>query len=703
MSDVPLLSVHDSWISLDPVTGCVANCEYCYLGPMKLRGKIPEVRRSVEEAVAELLDFPAVHSTQIPICVGNYTDMLMRPADREYTLGLLSALSESLPNRTICVVTKATIDAGLARTLQSVCPSLVVYLSQSFAREVGAHVERGPIASLEATLESARSVSAQESIRAVHFWRPFLAAFNPMRDLPLRLDLLQDAGMSGSVVIGLKLANHRSDVSQVMSTIAREGMDELTASGDEIIYSEGFTALAALGRDLGYAILRNTTCSHAVLAAAPEATGTRWGPVAGSRCLNVSCPPAQRSICDSSDARWPEAGAVRGVAASLGISSDIVVDAGTGFARASDLAEGQLNALTHALGVTVLVEELDHEKVWSGATAGLHENTRANALMLSWPKTGLGLQDGLIDRLARLKGITGFLTTLHSRADRRAEVFSRFEHVQRVVWLTKVLAEGQPDLAEQAEKYAWIHDLNRWAFAHNAERGRFNQVSNIESYFQPHEEVSPAERRQLALFHRRDIGRLDDSALLACTADMLAGTIEDPLLLTGGLNIAPRIVRDPAKLGFVDFGSSAVLEELSNLAAALHSVRSPTLFRQQLSNLFTRHAEEVVRDLRLDIDLRSKAPALFQRIRDYKSHVMSPIIFPINNDLVCHAENIRSLVVEPLHSQHGELASEMLLSVTEDSLVSDLVAAGTLSAAEASGLAPALDGIARLVGTDPLV
>ena len=55
---VPLVSEHDTWISVDPVTGCLANCTYCYLGPLGLRGRRPRIRVSPAELAAEVAGVP---------------------------------------------------------------------------------------------------------------------------------------------------------------------------------------------------------------------------------------------------------------------------------------------------------------------------------------------------------------------------------------------------------------------------------------------------------------------------------------------------------------------------------------------------------------------------------------------------------------------------------------------------------------------
>jgi hypothetical protein len=44
---------------------------------------------------------------------------------------------------------------------------------------------------------------------------------------------------------------------------------------------------------------------------------------------------------------------------------------------------------------------------------------------------------GMYQAIRRLYGITGFVTTLHSRSDRRPLAFARYFHVRRVAWVAE--------------------------------------------------------------------------------------------------------------------------------------------------------------------------------------------------------------------------------------------------------------------------
>ena len=81
----------------------------------------------------------------------------------------------------------------------------------------------------------------------------------------------------------------------------------------------------------------------------------------------------------------------------------------------------------------------------------------------------------------RLAGVTGFLSTIHDALDDRASVFNRYFHVRRVVWTALWIALANHRIGrtnkERVVWLAWAHDLNRWPFAHNSERGVYPQLA----------------------------------------------------------------------------------------------------------------------------------------------------------------------------------------------------------------------------------
>lgn len=118
MADALPIAQHESWISLDPVQGCPAQCVYCYLGPQELLHQEPHILESPRVVYQKLVESPffdkqrsfiKTTESRRPICVGNYTDMGLTPANRGYLLELLSEHQRVLPDVPVCIVTKGVL------------------------------------------------------------------------------------------------------------------------------------------------------------------------------------------------------------------------------------------------------------------------------------------------------------------------------------------------------------------------------------------------------------------------------------------------------------------------------------------------------------------------------------------------------------------------------------------------------------------
>ena len=141
----------------------------------------------------------------IPVCVGNYTDMLMTPERVQHLTTYLALHTRAFPTTPVCVVTKARLSREAVEALDSVNHRIVVFLSQSFMSDSGWQLERGPVADSKATIANAHLLGRSRNLIGVHFWRP--VADRTVPDLATAvagLTMLLDAGTVASVVIGLK-------------------------------------------------------------------------------------------------------------------------------------------------------------------------------------------------------------------------------------------------------------------------------------------------------------------------------------------------------------------------------------------------------------------------------------------------------------------------------------------------------------------
>lgn len=298
-----LIAEHDTWISLDPVLGCPADCAYCYLGPMNLRAKKPtarvtpaEMARSLRSYLhgqrAELID-PQDDPT--PLCLGNYTDMLMTRENRRFLVDTVRELDGVVPPRPLVLITKAAIARELVAELDETGWPIVWFFTQSFARDRGMELERGRIADFETTLRNALLVSASRHQHAVHFWRPFVAELAPPQGLQPVIRRLRDSGMCCSVVTGM----HVGPGVPMADPRLRALLPSVAAARNriQVIDGAGWREAAAAGRRADYPIYRHSSCAIALVRATGEQLGTWRTDMRWNRCLPCSCPDSQRSNC----------------------------------------------------------------------------------------------------------------------------------------------------------------------------------------------------------------------------------------------------------------------------------------------------------------------------------------------------------------------------------------------------------------------
>jgi hypothetical protein len=379
---VPLVAEHDSWITVDPIVGCPADCAYCYLGPLGLRATRPALRATPEMLVAAVEDHlfgrragvvdPVYDQT--PLCVGNYTDMLLTRPNRDALVRIVELLAERIPRRPVVVVTKGRLDPDLLAALDRPGFPIFWFLSQSMARPAGVPLERGPIADLDTTLDNARLVSRTTHQKAVHFWRPFVAELRPSRgDLEKLVGRLATSGLSCSVVVGLTRGPGVPLADERLVTLLDQSM-AAPAEQWEVFDDEGWAEARDAAVAVGYPLYRNTSCALALLSGQPEALGTWRPPYAEHRCLPAACPLAQRGRCALAAAgEWTD-----GATLAARVAAFLSLDAGqvsvtTGELVISDMIdEFDYNTLLHGYGrhLAIRAQGVRRQKAWLGSFTG---------------------------------------------------------------------------------------------------------------------------------------------------------------------------------------------------------------------------------------------------------------------------------------------------------------------------------------------
>ncbi|WP_345070315.1 hypothetical protein [Phytohabitans flavus] len=379
---VPLVAEHDSWITVDPILGCPADCAYCYLGPLGLRSARAAERATPETVAAAVEDHlwgrragvvdPAYDQT--PLCVGNYTDMLLTRPNREALVRIVELLAERIPRRPVVVVTKGRLDPDLLAALDQPGFPIFWFLSQSMARPAGLALERGPVADLETTLDNARLVSRTTHQKAVHFWRPFVAELRPSRaDLEKLVGRLAASGLSSSVVVGLTRGPGVPLSDKRLVTLLSRSM-AAPAEQWEVFDEEGWAEAREAAEAVDYPLYRNTSCALALLAGQPEALGTWRPPYAEHRCLPAACPLAQRDRCGAAAAaEWTDGATLAArVAAFLGLDAGLVSVTAGKLVIGDMIDEFDYNTLLHGYGrhLAIRAQGVRRQKAWLGSFTG---------------------------------------------------------------------------------------------------------------------------------------------------------------------------------------------------------------------------------------------------------------------------------------------------------------------------------------------
>jgi DNA repair photolyase len=335
MADALPIAQHESWISLDPVQGCPAQCVYCYLGPQELLHQEPHILESPRVVYQKLVESPffdkqrsfiKTTESRRPICVGNYTDMGLTPANRGYLLELLSEHQRVLPDLPVCIVTKGVLSETFLEQVDQLNIRVILCISLSFLPH---ELEKGT-SPAEERLKNFARIAQCDHIRAIHFWRPILSLETDIGFDPLsHIETLLDAGAKVSVVTGLKYGKRlatsfRREDHPLHDYFVNHAVK--TSIQDEIFAPEVKQGIFDAARQMNYPVYLHTSCAVSLVLGQPDYNATFRKPHLNSRCLASHCPESQRTRCFDFAGRvsHPDQHTLQAVAAFLDIASELV-------------------------------------------------------------------------------------------------------------------------------------------------------------------------------------------------------------------------------------------------------------------------------------------------------------------------------------------------------------------------------------------
>lgn len=655
---IPMVDEHDSWISFDPILGCPLSCDYCYLGSHNLRRTRPGVRTSPADAVSKLESVLGERTDRTPIALGNYTDLGLR-VNWAYTVKILDAIEARGIDRPVVVVTKSRDIDGLLIRLANNSLDIRFFLSQSYSSQVNARLETPDTANHLETLRNAERCSTHGRI-AIHFWRPFISALNPLTTLDSRVRDLSDSGMSGSVIVGYKnLGPWATPWSPLTSALLTK--QDLRLPGDEHLAMQRWRELTLVAGHFKYPVWRNTSCSMSAVSKSPDYLYTYASSWKNHYCGSTTCPSSQRRRCLESEP-----------------ASAVPVEVSVGACQDQDLL-----TQTHLRGRRSVALQVNPSKAWRGVVVAGTEPRIAELIPYS-----LRGNPALYAAAHRLRGVTGFVTVLPD-TDARTAAFNRFSHVERVMEVTRRITVGCPEPVQQrALEVAFLHDLARLPFAHNLEKSRgFNQAYASASFYTDAVGADSTMITDLTAFHDRDWANMSQGASAALTADMVSGLIEDPLLLVTGLRVDPGFIPEQVMHDLCLPLASEDRSQLAEISSVLHNEQDVARFEDAFNVLFNRTVDRLVEQMSMSGDLASAARTITGR---HKEPFLRNKIFPLNNELVSHGALLAE--VTRIHLERNPDAEARLSYVTDAEMASGIVGESS-SQYRMSDLAPSLDAV----------
>jgi hypothetical protein len=544
-----------------------------------------------------------------------------------------------------------------------------------------------------------------------------------LSDALVILDHMQGAGCLATVAVGLKVGAGIDLAEEEIERLV--GMRAQGTTG-EVLAEEVREWLVEAAGILDYPLYFHTSCAVALATERVEALGTWRDPIRCARCEPCVCPAKQRSRCDkaySAGCGMPSAKELSVVSMRYGLPDMSLrwSPAESAVELDNPVSQYTFNRLVHALPYRLIGRRVQPEEAWLGDFARAHKSS------LNWGSEeardllvpGLGnFGDKVIAAIERLRGITGFVTTLHKLDDLRPLAFARYYHVRRVAWVARwLLRDREVQDAklslDKVRQLAWGHDLNRWPFAHNSERDLFDQARDVARYFMESgiraefaaadcaagEVAEPpsgnALLSDLSGVISKDPKRLSGEGRLVLLADMIAGFIEDPLLAITGLDLSPRLIPEPVReLLVLPCDEEWFVGKLLALNMVLYEKRDFKAYVRSFDALFRQQVREFVRKH----SLRGRDPFaeswFWELRRVLKEEFLKQVLFPYNNEKIAHGTRLKEELIVPLLGVLGDHAVVTLTTIDEAGVIGLARSAGIIDAGSEHRYLPDLDYMA---------
>jgi len=308
------------------------------------------------------------HSDATPVCLGNYTDMLMSDSNREFLLSFAREMVHAKIVRPLVVVSKGYMPRTLAESLNALDVTIAVFHSQSFHRTtVGVRTETGPVLTPDQTLRACAVYTGLDNMTPVHFWRPITRKSVPSAAWAMdTVRRLKESGYRCSVAIGLAVG---VGIAQE-ELIDRGLLDGPSAAAGEIWDRAAWEDILSAAEAVDYPVYRSTSCAIALATRQPEALGV-WDRRRGAdeKCAPCNCPTPQRALCES---KGLQSGGVERplawLADQLGRDPSRLHELpGRRVSVEGDVPQSMISLALHKYQIELLPESISSERAWLGS------------------------------------------------------------------------------------------------------------------------------------------------------------------------------------------------------------------------------------------------------------------------------------------------------------------------------------------------
>jgi len=295
MSIKEIVRQDDTWMALDPVVGCVKNCQYCFLQTYGMTPRQSEIIAEPKEAVDKLLSFPTYHPDSV-IMFGSETDAFMNRKNIDYFKKLIDELSERKIPNSVAMVTKCHIPDDFIKFAKETDVKILFYISYSgLSKPIEPTTKREDLKNNFIRLKS-------ENLPTVHYWRPFISGQTTMKVIN---DVIKNVVPYAdcSMISGLKI---NDGIIDKLKSYWPE-LERFRGITDQIgsVWPKGARNYVRVLHDLAYydyPLYWTNSCAVSHQLKRPDFNAF-WGSI---YCKNSNCPPDQRKICSDENVSFPK-------------------------------------------------------------------------------------------------------------------------------------------------------------------------------------------------------------------------------------------------------------------------------------------------------------------------------------------------------------------------------------------------------------